>query len=137
MSSAGRPPAMTLRSAGGGPPMRLWGPATPTEPATVPPKRVSSLKKGRGTMPWPGARAGDLRQGGERLDAVQARAWDGEGDGVGPGRGVGVQDRLPQRAGAAIVGVDDGKDGRKDAAFQGLHPEARGAGTGVPDAVGP
>src|SRR5262249_14412174 len=50
-------------------------------------------------------RGGDRGQSGGRADCSQAGA-DGEGDGVRPGDGVGVEEGLPQRAGAAVVGVD-------------------------------
>jgi hypothetical protein len=55
---------------------------------------------------------GDGGQRGCGLDGLlAARRADGEGDGVRPGAGVGVQDRLAQRARAAVRGSGHGEGG--------------------------
>src|SRR5262245_27978455 len=46
----------------------------------------------------------------------------GESAHVGPGVAVGVEDRLPQRAGAAVGEVQDREGARQGPAFQGLQP---------------
>jgi hypothetical protein len=56
--------------------------------------------------------AGDGGQGGCWLDGLLAAACaDGEGDRVGAGVGIGVEDDLAQRAGAAVGRCGDGVGG--------------------------
>src|SRR5947209_6649527 len=47
-----------------------------------------------------------------------------EGDGVGPGVVVGVEDGLAQRAGTGVGGVRHREVGRHDAAFEALDHQA-------------
>ena len=63
---------------------------------------------------------------GQRDRAVASRG--GEVDQVGAGQGVGVEDRLPQRAGAAVGEVLDRERARHGPVLQGLQPRRDGPG---------
>ena len=69
-------------------------------------------------------RPGDRRQGGERGDRLHALARDGEvdRDGLRAWSAVGVEDRLPERAGAGV-----GRGGHREESVGDVPP-----GPGVP-----
>src|SRR5262249_25229963 len=78
-------------------------------------------------------RIGDARQGGQRRNRVRAAPADSERDRVSSGVGVSVQDRLPQRAAAAVVGVCDEVGVSRDGGQ--YHVVARPAGVGDAEVV--
>ena len=58
-----------------------------------------------------GDRLGQRREQGKELDSLQAGAMDTECDSVvGSGqKGIRIKDRLPERAGAAVIGIGNGE----------------------------
>ena len=61
----------------------------------------------------------EVRRGGDRVDAG---ARDVERDRVGPGAQIGVEDRLAQRPGAAVVGVRHGERRGRQLSMRGSRP---------------